>query len=114
MVGFSFSPRIAGKASLAALILGAWTGAQAFPGIQNDWQLRYGGISASADNAGCQLCHVEPNGGSPWNAYGWDLLLALQDTARCDLDLSGAVSRAEAFFCVETDDSDRNTADNLT
>jgi hypothetical protein len=28
-------------------------------------------VSPSADNAGCQLCHANANGGSPWNAYGW-------------------------------------------
>jgi len=103
----------AGKAALTALWLGAWSFAQAFPGIQNDWQSRYGGVSASADNASCQLCHAEASGGSPWNAYGWDLLLA-KENAGCDLNIDGTVSNEEAFFCVELDDSDLNTADNLT
>ncbi len=108
----SYTRAVAKMAATLAL-LGAWGAVQAFPGIQNDWQSRYGGVSASADNAGCQLCHAESNGGSPWNGYGWDLLLAKEDLA-CDLDINGTVSNSEAFFCVELDDSDLNTADNLT
>lgn len=103
----------AARSAALVVLLGAWGSAQAFPGIQSEWQRRYGGISASADNASCQLCHAEGNGGSPWNGYGWDLLLAKED-AGCDLDLDGVVSDAEAFFCVELGDSDRNGADNLT
>ena len=106
--------RITGKTVLATLLFGAWGAVQAFPGIQNDWQSRYRGISASADNAGCQLCHANANGGSPWNAYGWDLLLAKEDGSGCDLNIDGTVSNEEAFFCVEINDSDRNTVDNLT
>jgi len=96
-----------------ALLMGCWTAAQAFPPILSDWQDRYGGVSASADNAQCQLCHVSEGGGGNWNSYGWDLGLALDEPA-CDLNLSGSVSYAEAFFCVETVDSDQNGVDNLT
>jgi len=101
------------RALIAALLLGAWSGLQAFPPVLSDWQDRYGGVSASGDNAGCQLCHVEANGGPSWNSYGWDLHVALEDSG-CDLNIDGTVSYEEALFCVETDDSDQNGADNLT
>jgi parallel beta-helix repeat protein len=102
------------QVALAALLFGAWGAVQAYPGIQNDWKARYQGISASADNAGCQLCHAEANGGSPWNGYGWALLVAKEPGSGCDLNIDGTVSNAEAFFCTEMDDSDNNGADNLT
>jgi parallel beta-helix repeat protein len=104
-------------AFLTALVLplgalpGTTPGAAAFRGILNDWQGRYGAISASGDNAGCQLCHADANGGSPWNAYGWDVLLALDEPA-CDFNGDGSVSNDEAFFCVELDNSDGDTGAN--
>jgi parallel beta-helix repeat protein len=94
----------------ALLVLGA-SPALAFPGWLNAWQARYAAQSSSGIAAGCQLCHANANGGSPWNAYGWDLLLALDDDA-CDLDASGTVSRDEAFFCVEAQNSDGDGSDN--
>jgi parallel beta-helix repeat protein len=87
------------------LLLGVAPRAGAFPGTLNDWQARYGALSPSGDNAGCQLCHANANGGSPWNGYGWDVLLALDDPT-CDLNQSGVVSNQEAFFCVELLNSD--------
>jgi parallel beta-helix repeat protein len=89
--------------------------AHAFPGKLNAWQQRYGAISPSGDNARCQLCHGNPNGGSPWNGYGWDVLLALGNLD-CDLDGNGAVSDPEAFFCIELEDSDADggATDNIT
>jgi parallel beta-helix repeat protein len=101
--------------SLGLTLLLAAPPAGAFPGTLNDWQARYGATSESGDNAGCQLCHGNANGGSPWNAYGWDILLALDDAA-CDLDQSGSVSNAEAFFCLELEDSDADPSgtDNVT
>jgi hypothetical protein len=91
------------------------TQAHAFPQTQNDWQGRYGAASASGDNAQCQLCHANANGGDPWNGYGWDLRDALVDFA-CDLNADGDVSNAEAFFCVELDNSDGDGSgfDNVT
>jgi len=89
--------------------------AAAFPQTLDAWQERYGNISASGDNARCQLCHVESNGGSPWNGYGWDIRDALVDPG-CDLNSNGVVSNAEAFFCVELDNSDLDGSgvDNIT
>jgi parallel beta-helix repeat protein len=89
--------------------------AGAFPSFGNDWNNRYGAQSSSGDSARCQLCHVEENGGRPWNAYGWDILEALEDPG-CDLNTSGNVSNDEAFFCVELDNSDNDGTnyDNIT
>ncbi|MDX1649367.1 MAG: hypothetical protein R3263_05895, partial [Myxococcota bacterium] len=104
-------PRFAPLA-LAALAWGALAAAPAaaFPGTLNAWQARYGAISSSGDDAVCQLCHADANGGSPWNGYGWDIRLALADPA-CDADASGTVDDAEAFFCVETLNSDGDGSD---
>lgn len=97
--------RFALAASLAASISATGIHASAFPATLASWQDRYGAQSPSGDAAACQLCHGNANGGSPWNAYGWHILLALDDPA-CDLGADGSVSDAEAFFCVEMLDSD--------
>jgi parallel beta-helix repeat protein len=98
----------------AALLLFA-SDAHAFPAKLEAWQQRYGAISPSADSASCQLCHGNPNGGSPWNAYGWDMFLA-SSNADCDLDGNGTVSDPEALFCIELEDSDGDGGghDNVT
>ena len=87
----------------------------AFPQTLNAWEDRYGATSDSGLNAACQLCHVESNGGSPWNGYGWDIRDALADPG-CDLNSNGVVSNDEAFFCVEMDNSDNDGSgvDNVT
>jgi len=108
--------RLVSSSALAcAALLTLAAPAGAFPGTLDAWQQRYGAISPSADAAGCQLCHANANGGSPWNAYGWDVALSLDELA-CDLDGSGTVSNAEAFFCVELLNSDGDTGpfDNVT
>ena len=88
--------------------------AEAFPQLLGEWQGRYGDVSTSG-SANCQLCHGNANGGSPWNAYGWDLVIAL-DAAGCDSDASGSVDSNEAFACVEFFNSDGDTGehDNLS
>ena len=103
----------AALAAFASFILSSTAGA--FPQTLNAWQERYGETSASGDNAACQLCHVNTNGGSPWNGYGWDIRDALADPG-CDLNANGVVSNAEAFFCVELDNSDGDGSgvDNIT
>jgi hypothetical protein len=80
----------------------------AFPQSLNAWEERYGAGSDSGANAECQLCHVEVNGGDPWNGYGWDIRDALEDDD-CDLNGNGVVSNDEAFWCVELLNSDGNT-----
>jgi hypothetical protein len=84
--------------------------------VLGDWQGFYRPPSTSGDAAACQLCHVETNGGEPFNAYGWDILLALEDDF-CDLsEPPDGVDNLEAFMCVELEDSDSDLAasDNLT
>jgi hypothetical protein len=88
--------------------------ALAFPNIANDWEDYYGpggtsGIGSNsminmndATGSRCQVCHVESNGGEPWNAYGWALREA------------GAGGDAvAAFMAVEGEDSDGNGDTNL-
>lgn len=89
--------------------------AGAFPQTLQAWQDRYSETPASGANAQCQLCHVNANGGSPWNGYGWDIRDALADPT-CDLNVNGVVSNAEAFFCVELSNSDGDGSgyDNIT
>ncbi len=99
--------RILFALALGAFLVAAATPAVAFPKGLNDWQTRYGATSPSGDNADCQLCHANANGGSPWNAYGWDIVLSLGDPL-CDLNMDGNVSNDEAFFCVELLNSDRD------
>ncbi|MDH3266953.1 MAG: hypothetical protein OEM25_08310, partial [Gammaproteobacteria bacterium] len=98
---------------IGALLAAASAGA--FPQTLNAWEDRYGATSDSGLNGACQLCHVESNGGSPWNGYGWDIRDALADTG-CDLNSNGVVSNDEAFFCVEMDNSDGDGSgvDNIT
>lgn len=98
------------RALLAALALAALAAAPAagFPGTLEDWRQRYGAVSPSGDDAGCTLCHGDASGGSPWNGYGWDIRLALEDVAGCDRNGDGTVSNAEAFYCVESQNSDRD------
>ena len=100
---------------LGALVVLAATQAVAFRGILEDWQSRYGASSPSGDNAVCQLCHVDANGGNPWNGYGWDIGGALNDPG-CDFNNNGGVSNEEAFFCVEllNSDGDGSEVDNVT
>jgi parallel beta-helix repeat protein len=87
----------------------------AFQSLLLDWQARYGATSPSGDNARCQLCHVDANGGDPWNGYGWDIDGALNDLVNCDLNMSGNVTNEEAFFCVEllNSDADGSGVDNI-
>ncbi len=98
---------------ISALSL-ACASAGAFPGLLAEWQIRYGAASDSGD-ANCQLCHGDVTGGSLWNAYGWDLVVAF-DAAGCDSDDSGTVDSNEAFACVEffNSDEDAGEHDNLT
>ena len=82
----------------------------------NDWENRYRDSAVSARNANCLLCHLSPAGGSPWNAYGWDVHNALTDPACGELNAEGKVGNPAAFACVEPKDSDQGPGktDNLT
>jgi hypothetical protein len=57
--------------------------AMANPTIHSNWEVFYGFGDANtvddslidAGSTECQLCHLDSNGGQPWNAYGWELHL---------------------------------------
>ena len=85
--------------------------AAAFNQTLNAWQGRYNPPSTSGDDASCQLCHVDANGGDPWNGYGWAIREALANPI-CDVNGNGTVSNDEAFFCVELDNSDNDGSGN--
>jgi len=106
--GVAASLVIAGIGAATAL---APSAAEARSGILNDWITRYGAVSASAENAGCQLCHANSPGpgweSAAWNGYGWAIRDARGD-ASCDLNADGSISNAESFYCVENLNSDRD------
>lgn len=82
--------------------------ALAMEAAMGDWYKQYGSDSISGSNAGCQLCHVSSAGGTPWNAYGWDIANALKDADCGTLGADGKVSYSDALSCVEQRDSDRD------
>jgi len=47
--------------------------------------------SSSSDDAQCQLCHVNSNGGQPWNAYGWQIRAEYRSNG---FDIAQAISNA--------------------
>lgn len=98
--------------SLAAAATFFAASASAFPQFLTDWRAHYPASTAS-DDANCQLCHAGQNGGSPWNAYGWDMVLALESPA-CDSDDDATVSSTEALDCIAffNSDEDLGEADN--
>jgi hypothetical protein len=54
-----------------------------------------------AGSTECQLCHLESNGGQPWNAYGWELHLNGVDFAAADVvdsDGDGTINCEEIEF----------------
>lgn len=103
--GHDLAPRLGWFAVSVAAAVFVATSAFAFPQTLTDWKQRYGALSSAGDDAGCQLCHGNANGGSPWNAYGWDMRDALADPD-CDLDDDGDVGNDEALFCIEMGNSD--------
>jgi hypothetical protein len=80
----------------------------AFNSISNDWEAFYAPdgarVIASLEDAGgsnCQVCHVNTNGGQPWNAYGFTLFLNGADFAAADgidSDGSGSTNGEEIGF----------------
>jgi hypothetical protein len=88
----------------------------AFETDLSDWESLYGTASDSSRHAGCQLCHLSPAGGNPWNPYGWDIRTARSDPSCGELREDGRVSSRDAITCVEgkNSDGDPDGADNLT
>ena len=81
--------------SVMAAIAGMFAAgkAAATGGIHSSWEVFYGFSDANpvddsltdAGSTECQLCHLESNGGQPWNAYGWELHLNGVDFAAADI-----------------------------
>ena len=84
--------------SLASCCLVSTSSALAFSFILVDWQDQYpNSLADTIPHNGCQLCHVNEAGASPWNAYGWSIREALQGS-------SG--SNQQAFEDVEFENQD--------
>lgn len=75
--------------------------ASAWPSILNQWQALYPSSQSdtNASGQGCMLCHVEPNGGQPWNPYGWEIRQRIPQFMG---DVNAAILASAPF------DSDRN------
>lgn len=72
------------------------------PEILGAWSAFY--PQSKADDVNCQLCHFSPNGGSPWNAYGWSIRHEVVDLGK---------SFTDAFAAVQALDADNNGKSNL-
>ena len=86
-----------------ALLGGTIQTTSAHGGVVNAFNDAYPG-SSSFTNANCQLCHANPGGGSPWNAYGYSILLEINDNS---------LSIADAIAAVESLDADGNGTSNI-
>lgn len=69
----------------------------------NSWNSLY--PKSNSDRRNCQLCHVLPTGGEPWNSYGY--AIRSQYIANHRLDITAAI------VSVEHDNSDQDK-ENLT
>jgi len=68
------------KIALLIALLISYSSAFAFETYRDRWRAIYPdsnaddiGGSAIADENGCQVCHRDVGGGSPWNSYGWEI-----------------------------------------
>lgn len=94
--------------AVSALLISK-TAAQSRNAIAIEWQDYYES-SLSDDNLKknkqniCLLCHIKPEGGEPWNAYGWT-----------HKNKNAIENPEEAFKKVEQDnsDSDKNGQSNI-
>lgn len=80
--------------------------AYGFPNILEEWRQVYPesrSDNIDNNNGECLLCHASPNGGQPWNAYGWDL--------RQEIDQAG--STADAIRLIEIDDQDGDSLESF-
>ncbi|MEH6588999.1 MAG: right-handed parallel beta-helix repeat-containing protein [Halioglobus sp.] len=93
---------------LALALFAIGSPALAMEAAMSDWHKKYGASSATGSNAGCQTCHVSPTGGTPWNAYGWDIVTAISNPECGTPDADGKVTNMEALACVEKLDSDQD------
>lgn len=83
------------------------TYSHAFPGIYTLWAEAYPEATAddelvSTAGTPCQVCHVGPGGGEPWNAYGFAVL-----------QNGGFANVPQAFFDIENQDADGEGTSNI-
>jgi glucose/arabinose dehydrogenase len=107
------------KIALALSLIISCSTSYALSDFRNEWRSIYPGSnsddiggSALADENGCQLCHRDISGGSPWNNYGWqirnlyrsngfDINAAIRSVEIDNLD--GNVVGANSFDQINTD-----------
>lgn len=77
--------------------------AEARQNFLNAWKSLY--PESNSDRRNCQLCHVLPTGGEPWNSYGYAIRRHYIDNRRLDIPA--------AITSVEPDNSDQDE-ENLT
>ncbi|MFK8017764.1 MAG: PKD domain-containing protein [Gammaproteobacteria bacterium] len=82
--------------------------AAAFPGIYDLWNTAYPDAVADDEliattGTPCQVCHVNPGGGEPWNQYGYQVLIN-----------GGFANVPQAFFDIEALDADGEGNSNLS
>ena len=83
--------------------LNAW----AVSSFLDSWRVEYPG--SNSGDIRCQLCHLQREGGAPWNEYGRDIRNVFND----DLDPSTRTIE-QAFRMVELLNSDNDGANNLS
>lgn len=80
------------------------------PQLLGAWEAIYSESESAANAAGagseCQLCHQNSSGGTPWNAYGWAIRQALEETG-------GDVDRALRSVEPLNSDADQSGSFNL-
>jgi len=84
------------RLALLLSLLALSVSSQAREQFLNEWQNIYPNSNSNA--AACQLCHVQPNGGVGWNAYGWQVRELFKDNG-------GNVTAAIAGFAANMDNN---------
>lgn len=94
--------RLAGFCLFFVLAIWATSQASAYSSYLSTFSNSY--PDSTVATASCQLCHQNPTGGNPWNAYGWSIREQIRDNN---------LSIAAAIIAVESLDADNNGMSNL-
>lgn len=93
----AFTGRYRHRVTLLALLIACLPRvASALPDILAEWRNLY--PASGSDDIDCQLCHVNPSGNTPWNAYGIEIMEVYWAGGRSNI--------VEAIEIVEDFDSD--------
>lgn len=60
------------------------------PDFLGEWNSKY--PNSNSNDMGCQLCHANTGGGSPWNGYGWEIRSIYRSN---NFDIEAALDAAE-------------------